>query len=99
MSFQIVINQSVTQDVQLDAADAETLVVTDFRYFVEGYLGSVNDRCRALSKNLKDPVAVEHDGSILVDADAQIVRVIRDSRNETADAPAFGKMLINNDVF
>src|SRR5206468_936426 len=66
---------------------------------VERYLRSVYDRRRALAKDLEDAVAVKNDRRVLVNADAEVVRIVGYGRDQPADAAALGKVLIDDYVF
>ena len=85
--------------MKLNAADAKGFVFADFGDFVVGDLRAIHNRHRACAENFQYALVVKNYRRIFVNADAEIIRIIRYRSNQAADAPAFGKMLVNDDVF
>ena len=63
MSFKVVIYQTVTENVQVDAADAEGIVLGDLGNLVIRDLRTVNDRDRTLAEDFHHPVRVPADAA------------------------------------
>src|SRR5438270_1178057 len=98
MSIKIVVNETITQHMKLYAAYTEWLKFIYFSDLVVCDLRAIDDRCRTRPIYLKRSIAVEDDRGIFIDTDSEIIGVVRYSRYQAADAAAFGKVLIDDDV-
>ena len=74
-------------------------MIANFGDFVIGDLRAVHDRHRSRAENLQNSFFIQNNRRIFVDPDAEIIRVIRNGRNQPADASALGKMLVDDDIF
>ena len=84
--------------MKLDSADAEGFVVGDLGDLVVGDLRTIDDRDRTASKNLETALSVEDYRGVLVYADAEVISIVRNCRNKTADTAAFREVLVDDDV-
>src|SRR5215475_1044418 len=98
MSIKVIVDQTVAQDMKLNAADAECFVFGDLGDLVVRDLRAIYDGHRPGAKNFHHALAVKNDRCIFVDPDAQVIRIVRNRRDKAADASAFSKMLVNDDV-
>src|SRR5215216_615425 len=85
--------------MQLNTADAEFLIVTNFGDLVVGDLRSVDDGNASLPVNFHHAFAVQDDRRVFVNPNTEVVRIKRDRSDEAAYPAPLGEVLVYDDVF
>ena len=88
MAVNEIINEAVTQDMQLYAANTKRFVFRNFCDLVIRDLRTIDDGDRAGSKYFHYAIVVEYDRRVFIYADTQIVWIVRDRSDQAADTLA-----------
>ena len=75
------------EDVHLHVEQGEALTVADVRQVAEAHRAPVNDRDRAFAEDL-ELIPLDQNRRVLVYAQPDVLRVVRDRGHHAAHAPA-----------
>src|SRR5690606_28934300 len=88
---------TITQNVQPDVIDTQHAFQLFFRQTGIRDCAAIDDVDRPGADHTQSLLFFYDDSGIFVDTDAEILRILCDCPQQTTDAPAFGKVRVDDD--